>query len=238
MTGLGTTSFTLPTNQFVYLEFDIVVHNTTGSVTIRKNGVQVQTASGLDTTGGTANNYCNQFSLGNQGNGNSKHIIYDDLYVLDSTDGTATQGAPLNAFLGDVRIDPLYPDGAGDSTQLTPSTGANWQCVDETPRNDDTDYVSSATTGQKDLYTLTSPTSPTGSVKAVIATMRARKDDAGTRTVHSVIKHGGVEATGADTGLSTSYAYIYDVFGQNPSTTAAWTLSDLASLQAGVGIVA
>ena len=39
---------------------------------------------------------------------------YDDLYICD---GTTVPGEPVNDFLGDVRVDTLYPNGNGNSSQ-------------------------------------------------------------------------------------------------------------------------
>lgn len=234
LTGTAST-FTIPLAVYVYIEVKVVMSTTVGAWVVRVNGVEVLNVTGINTGDASVS----QFSFGNQGNGNTSTRDYDDCVLMDSTDATATQGAPFNDFLGDVRIDALRPDGAGDSTQLTPSAGSNYQCVDETPRNDDTDYVSSATVGQKDLYTVGNLASSTGTVKAVLVTLRARKDDAGTRTIKAKVKHGGTEGNGADQGLSTTYSYLpQDVFGLNPSTSAAWTIAEVNAMQAGVEIVA
>lgn len=232
LTGYGVTAFTLPFNTYTYLEFDVTIHNTTGAINVYVNGVLQLAATGLNTRAGTGNNYATQCSLGYQGNGNTKDVYYDDFYILDTT------GTALNAVLGDVRIDALMPDGAGDSTQWTPSAGSNYQCVDETPRNDDTDYVSSANIGDKDLYSIADLSVVAGAIKAVVVTMRARKDDAGTRTVKAKVKHGGVEGNGADRGMSTSYAYSQDAFPTNPSTGSAWTIAEVNAAQVGVEVVA
>lgn len=233
----GANVFNLSLGVFHYVEIKAVFSNASGVVIVNVDGVEVLNVTGADTQA-TGNAYATRFSLGAQGNGNGKTMVYDDLYIMDGTDGTATQGAAFNSFLGDVRVDDLLPESAGDSTQWTPSTGNNYQCVDETTRNDDTDYVSSSNIGDKDLYNVPSLSSATGTVKAVLVTMRARKDDAGTRTIKAKVKHGGVEGNGVNHGLSTSYAYLQDVFGINPSTSAAWTIAEVNAAQVGVEVVA
>ena len=49
-----------------HFEFEVVVHNSTGSFKVRKNGNTVDdfSATGLDTAGGTANNYANRLQVG------------------------------------------------------------------------------------------------------------------------------------------------------------------------------
>ena len=71
-------------------------------------------------------------------------VIYlDDIYVADSS------GTFNNDLLGDIRIDNVHPNGAGNYTQFTPSAGANYECVDDNPY-DAANYVSHITLGEKD----------------------------------------------------------------------------------------
>ena len=95
-------------------------------------------AAGQDTRGVTANATADglQLGMGSIPNGTPTWDV-DDLYVLDGTASTPAN----NDFLGDVRVEGLDPNAAGSNAAWTPSAGANYACVNETPPTDDTSYV-------------------------------------------------------------------------------------------------
>lgn len=216
-----------------FIEAKVVFHGSTGSVQIKVNGVTLTTLTNQNTIS-SANAYANQFAIGGGGGSSAGFAVrYDDIYVCD------TAGSLNNDFLGDIAIRSLLPTGAGSSTQWTASAGSNYQCVDESGApNDDTDYVSDSTTGHKDLYAMGDLGSNVTAVKAVQVLYRSRKDDAGTRTLKGKIKHSSSEGNGADQAQSSSYVYYRDIFETNPSTSSAWTGSEVNAAEAGVEVVA
>jgi len=131
----------------------------------------------------------------------------------------------------------LFPSGAGSSTQMTPSAGSNFQCVDETSPNGDTDYVSDSVVGHKDLYAMGNLPSTSGTIKGIQVLSYDRKDDAGTRQIKNKIKSGATEADGATVTLGTSYVYVRDIFEHDPDTGAPWTPSGVNAIEAGTEIV-
>jgi hypothetical protein len=134
----------------------------------------------------------------------------------------------------------LYPVGAGNNTGLTPSTGANWSCVDEASAND-ADYVSKTddvSISAYDLYTLTDPT---GTIKAadiinsITLYMRAKyaeSDEPATKNAYLRLRIATDHNKSTKT-LTASYANYSDVWTTNPESSAAWTLANLVALQAG-----
>lgn len=219
----------LSTSTFYYIELKAKIDNSTGSYTLKIDGSTELTASGIDTqASGNASADRLRIAVGN----NSFNSNWDDLYLLDDSGS-----APLNDFLGDVRCTSLLPNGAGNYTQWTPSTGSNFQVVDETAPNDDTDYNSDSTVGHKDTYTFQDLTG-TGTVYAVQSHLWARKDDAGTRQIAPLLRSGGSDNTGTTVSLSTSYAYYNQIYETNPITAAVWTVSDVNGLEAGAVVIA
>jgi hypothetical protein len=228
-TVLGTTAPGLvPNNSWNHIGFKSTINNTTGTYDVWLNGVNVLTGTGANTRF-TSNNYANQFSLGTV----SGVVYFDDVYV-----GDTSGSAPGNDFIGDTRIDTQYPNGAGNYAQWTPSTGFNWQNVDETPPNGDTDYNSVATVGHIDSFTPTSVVPLTGVVYARQVNIYARKDDAATRKIAPLFRHSGADNVGADMVMPSSYAMFLQVFEQNPATTAAWTVSDCNNDEIGYKVTA
>jgi hypothetical protein len=234
-TALGNSGLNiLVVGQSYYIEWKIKVDATGGRYEVLVNGVQwIVDGGGTIDTNATASNYANGVQLGAiSGSGNGLAWTYDDLYINDDT------GSYNNTYAGDIRVDAEFPTGAGSSTQWTPSAGSNYQCVDETPPNSDTDYVSDATVGHKDLYAMGDVSVVGGSILAVQLLSFARKDDAGVRTLKQKIKHSSSEGDGANVNQSTTYAYMRDIFQLNPSTGSPFTETEWNATEVGIEVVA
>jgi hypothetical protein len=222
-TVLGTCAMSpMVANQWYHFQMKVVVHDTTGSVEVRLNGAVVFSATNIDTRNGGVVGTID--TIGWRGDFTA---YFDDMWIDNS------------AFLGDCKIEPLRPTGAGDSTDFTPSAGSNWQNVDDTSPNGDTDYNHSNTVGHKDLFALNNLATVAGTVLGVQMRFRGRKDDAGSRTVKGVLKTGGVEFDSAGLALGDNYLGKTDVLHVvNPDTTAAWTIAEVNALQAGYEVEA
>ena len=156
---------------------------------------------------------------------------WDDFAINDPS------GSVDNNWCGDGRVILLKPNAAGDATQWTASSGANYTCVDEGfPANDDTDYVYSETVDDKDLYNLENPSIPSDSIiRRVWVTARAKKTVSDAAKIALGIKTGGTEYWDSDQDLLTSYKNFQTAeWRQNPSTSSDWTISDLNDLQVGI----
>src|SRR5262249_37892481 len=151
-------------------------------------------------------------------------LDYCDLYICDG------QGSLNNDFLGDVRIQASIANGAGATTNWTPSAGSNYQNVDDATPNEDTDYNSDATAGDIDTYAMGDVTPAAGAVKGVMVSMRARKDDGATRTLQAAIRTGATNYFGASQNLTSSYAYYTEIWENNPNTSSPFTISDVNGL--------
>lgn len=161
--------------------------------------------------------------------GGAAPLLLDDLALNDTT------GVVDNSWCGDGHVLLLKPNAAGDVTQLTPSAGANYECVDDIPTDGDTSYVSSPTTDQYDLYNLEAFT-PTGvAISRVWAEARARKSQADTRMLKFILKTHAVEYDGSsDLNLLTTHTQVRGTEQLvNPNTSAAWIISELDDLQVG-----
>jgi len=214
-----------------YIEFKATIGNA-GSYEVRVNGVNILSGAGVDTQN-TANAAADRFVVDGFGITAAGGQCYDDLYVCDGT------GSSNNNFLGDVRIDAKFPTGAGNSTQFTPSAGSNFQCVDDNPPNDDIDHVESANVGDKDTYAFGTLVSHTPlSIFGVQVNMHAKKDDAGARSIASVVRSGGSDTDGAAQPLGTTYANLRQMVEQDPNTAAPWTKVNLNASEFGPKVAA
>jgi hypothetical protein len=229
ISSAGTTVYAI--NTWYYTEVKVTIDNSAGSFEVRVAEVVELSGSGLDTQN-TANAYVNQlrFFQGNAG----VNLDIDDVYFLNSSGGTH------NDFLGDCRIETIYPSGAGNSTQFTPNTGSNFAAVDESGGSDsDTTYVASSTVGHKDTYTFGDLVSTTGSVVAVQPHITHRIDTSGTRSLAIVTRSGGSEADSSNIAVtSTSYTQARELQTVNPVTTSNWTISEINAAEFGIKVTA
>jgi hypothetical protein len=99
-------------------------------------------------------------------------------------------------------------------------------------------YVFSSTPGNQDLYELGDLTTTPSSILAVQARMFARKSDSGARSGQIRVRSAATEVGGADTMLSTSYAWLSRVDVTNSNTGTAWTAAAVDALQIGPKVTA
>ncbi len=215
-----------------FWEFDITIHGSTGAVEIFKEGASVASATGQNTApSGSAQ--VNLLRLG--GVDGSVYVgqnKIDDFYMNDNGGS-----APFDARFGDCRVYPLRPSGAGTTTDFTPSTGSNYQNVDETVTNDDTDYNSSSTPSDRDLYAFDNLPGPfAGTIFGIAHSSRLKKDDAGARTAAQVTKVGSTTTVESAVSLSTSYATYATVMDESPDTTDPFTKSEIDGIEGGVEV--
>lgn len=230
-----------PSPNWNWIEFKWTIHDTTGAYELRLNGATVASGSGVDTqNGGTA--AWDNFEIESLNGSVDSHV--DDLYLLDSASSGVT-GAPNNDFLGDIRIDTLHPDGNGNSSQLTgqdADSTNNYLNVDDSPGpDDDTTYNESATVSDQDTYTLDNmPAAAQDDILAIQVNLVAKHNDAGPRSMRTVIRDGGTDYYGTTTSLGATYDGITQIEeGDNPGGgTTQWTETNVNALEAGADIVA
>lgn len=231
-TTLGTGTIIMSSGFYYYIEVKVTISDAAGVVVTRINEVVDLNLSSQDTRNG-ASASVNQFRFW-QGDGS--HVgIYDDLYICDTSGGS-----PTNDFLGDVRVEALFPNGNGNSSQFVGSDSNstdNYLLVDESTPNGDTDYVESLTVGNKDTYAFGNMTPTTGAVYGVQTLPYARKTDAGTRSIASVARLAGTEVDSTSHALPSSYQYQRDIYETKPGG-GAWSVSDVNSAEFGPKVTA
>ena len=210
-----------------YIEVMTTIHDSTGSMEIRVDGVQVLNVTGVDTKQGTA---AQADRVRFYGTANTSDR-YDDLYILDNA------GSVNNALLGDCRV--LTCRAASDaSVQWSRSTGStNYTLVD-----DDTvstsDYVHTTTAGHIDRYGLADLSYTPTNVYGVALNYGHQKADAGARTIRGFLKSGSTTSndSAVSPALSTE-AVRFALWETDPNTGAAWGASAVNALEAGVEVV-
>lgn len=232
-TLLATSAVALSLNVYYLIEMKALISDGSGTCVVKVDGVERINFSG--DTKATANAYANAVQVGhNSSFGGSSSYDWDDIVVMD------TAGSYMNDFIGDKRIAALFPTAEGATIQWTPSTGTdNSALVDETTPNDDTDYNSDVTPGNKDTYVMQNLPTTAVNVSAVVVNLYARKDDAGTREIAAIARSGSTEEVGATHALSTSYQYFQHAFYMDPATSplVAWTSTAVDAMECGEKVI-
>lgn len=201
--------------------------STNGSYELRRNGVNVLSASGVN----TADTGVDGASVVSWSWGGASTRL-DDIYICDST------GSAFNDFLGDKVIVGSLPSSAGASTQWLPSTSTNVSCVDDAADNPQTDYVSSNTDGDLDLYNFAdlSTVAADGTIDAVMVAVSCSMLNSGGRGLKVRFRDsGGTTADSAqfDVTLKTEVRTFPVIFEQEPVAASAWTVAGFNAGQFG-----
>jgi hypothetical protein len=238
---LGTSTWAQTANQYAYIEFKWKIADSisSGDVEVKVDGTSVLTISAGSDTQATANAYATHFAIwGNTPtitSASASPYYWDDFYYCDLT------GSTNNTFLGPIRICTLFPTGNGNSSQMVGSDGNstnNFQLVDEVGFNSDTDYVESATVGDKDTYGITDLPSTTNTVFGLQINTVARRTDTDAKSIAAVVRSGGTDYDQTGHSLGSTYALISDILETDPADSSAFTVSDVNNLEVGVKVSA
>lgn len=226
-TAIATSAIPFPLNQWRSINMWVTIHDSTGRVVVKVDGV-----THIDFTGDTKNAGTNstidaiRCAIPNTANNG-----LTDLVVCDET------GSINNTYPGDIAVIRRLPDGNGNYSQFTGSDGNqvnNFELVDEAPPND-ADYVFAATAGLRDSYSVQDLPAATISVLGVRAVARTAKSGAGSAGMTVFVREGATDTDGPSVPLSTSFAWQGDTIRELcPSTSAAWTVSDVNGMEIGV----
>lgn len=220
--GPSTGIYSLST--WYFMELKAVFGTSTGSVELRINGTTILTGSSVNTGQAGGSSY-DGIHIG--WSPNVQDIKIDDLYLCDST------GSANNNFLGDLKVETLYPTSDSSVTWTKNGGSSNFGRVSEQDPDEDTTYVSDSNAGDIDRYGKTTLAMTGGTVFGIQLNVRARKDDAGSRTLRTVIRSGGTNYEGSDYSVLDNYENTLTLRETDPATSAAWTISNVNAAEIG-----
>lgn len=231
-TALASTSgLGLVADVWYYIECKFFLHDATGTVEVRVNGVTVINATGLDTKNAGTKAVYDSFVF--KGQGSSVNVDFDDLYILNGA------GGAYNAFLGDITVETIKPSGNGNASDFLGSDGNstdNYLLVDDTAYSN-TDYVSASVAGNKDKYVFGDLVRTTGSVKGVMSFAVLSKSDSGAKQARLLARTAATDYNGSTETLNTSDIAYKKVWEVNPNTAVDWTIAGVNGAEFGVEVV-
>lgn len=160
----------------------------------------------------------------------SQQNYYDDIAVND------TSGTINNSWCGNGHVYRVAPTANGSVINSIPSTGQNYECIDDMSKDDeeDTDYVTMSTDGGQDLYTfngLSSLVDSSAKIDYVGLVVRARNDGMG--CLNPVVKINGQTIQYPEKNVGADLNGIsYDIT-LNPLTGQPFSVSELSNSEIG-----
>lgn len=213
------------------IEGRVVIDNTTGSVTIKVNGVTHVSYTG--DTAGSATESVRSILFGPVAT-----TVIDTYIHLDDIAFNDTEGSYQNSWIGLGGIYLLKPSGEGATQNFTPSAGTvHYSLVDDVPANT-TDWVQGDTSGQIELYEVDDTPTYITTVDLVEVIGQAAVVESGSNILRGIMRQGTVNYSGTISTTVVSVADSYAVvksepFYVQPSTSTAWGTADVNALQAG-----
>lgn len=228
----GTSTATISTGAYVYVEWKVTIADsiTAGSCEVRINGVTAITVATGQDLKETTNATANQVQFGTAAFMPSLTHDFDDLYVCDNS------GSVNNDFLGDVRIDTIYPNGAGTHQDWTPSSGSDHAALVDEAAPNTTDYLTGGGPGTKETLAL-SDLALNGAILGVQVNNAVAKSDAGASAIRNLIRSAGTDANGPVVALGTGYTCSSSIHEVDPATSAAWLTAGINALEAGAEVI-
>lgn len=207
---------------YFQMEVKYVPHATSGVVEVHINGTQEYSYSGNTLINDPLSNSLMYVTV----RGDS---YLDNFYIL-SCDSTSP-----NTFIGEAKIITLNPDGAGNHTDFTPSTGSNYDCVNNVPYDlfAYSTSVSSSTLNDIDTYTFGN-TGESVTVHGVAITISGERDEPTERKVTPVIRMSSTDYEHATPQSlpPADPAMRQFVYNEAPDSTS-WDVTKINALEAG-----
>lgn len=236
-TQLGSVSSqALIVNDYVHIQFKATIDPTAGVVHVKVNGVDWLNLTGQNTRA-TGSDQIGSLRLGHTGYGGGATLVpiavfyYDDFWLVDTTGGENA------SFIGDCRVEAVFPNGVGNYSQFTVSpSGDNYTAVDDAAPNDDTDYVESGTVGNKDSYAFGNIAPALADVRGMVLWSYMKKTDAGERLMRTLVRSGTSEGESSDIAPGTAYAFLAGIHEVDPATSARFTVSALNAAEIGLKV--
>lgn len=218
-------------NNWHYIEFHYKCDTSVGIVEVWIDNTQVFSNIGYNTT------YYGSLSFTGvrfAGDGSTAiAALYDDWYMLD-----AESGAHNTTRLGDSRIQTLRPSSDVGPNNGTPSVaGPHYEMVNAPQNNGGATTITlTGTSGQEELFGMTSLASTPTTIFAARVLNYAEKTDAGTLNANAVISSNSIVGNGNTQALLTNFTGNFGIFETDPSTSNAWSPSAINSVACGFKI--
>lgn len=199
------------------------LQDSNGKVTLAVDGQDLGTYVG-DTSSGYGGSGANGFSISYSNNAD-KCFFVDNWIVAG--------GLETDPLLPVARVYGATVPNANVAVSWNPSLGTNWECVDETPHNSDSDHNSTYTAGNQDVFSHAAIPNLGTDVLAVKVNCISRKDGDTVESIEPLIRVSGTDYYGTAQEETTSYFSYGHIWQNNPATDLPWTPEEAQSSEFG-----
>ena len=214
-----------------YIEFQCIINNTTGSFSAQFDGVTIAglTQTSQNTRNGS-NDLANTIILRPVVAGGITDCLYDDYYIANGV-------APgVQAMLGDMKIDALFPKADGNYEEFTPSSGTDaFVLVNINPPDDDTSYVESNTANQKNSFDMDD--SGNFVIHGVQHILDIRKTASNVRKVQHLARISGSDHKGTSIRMGETFNMKTKMWETNPKTGSQWIAGEVNGSEFGMEVI-
>ena len=220
----SSTNGILAPGAYKYIEAQVFVSATVGTVTVKVDGATVLALTNVNTKGDPTQPGIMYVGVGGAGGTNS----WDDVYITDAT------GANNTGFLGDSRVDLVLPNGEGNYLQWTPTGGGtHYTQIDDVPNQIATNVLDS-TVGNIDCYTMQDISAIGSTIFGAQEVFWGHKSDAGARSVEPFCRSNGTDSALTALPIGTGDSFYRGIYELNPDTATAWTETTFNAAEFGV----
>lgn len=237
-TTVATSTATIGDNAWHHIELKLKVSDTVGIIDIKIDGVADTGISAFmaGDTNASAFGDCSsldavQFGGSSSNTANADQIWFDDIIVWDDQ-GTGFTGALTD--MHKIRVN--NPTANGTVNDFTPSTGSNFQNVDDTTPDDDSTYNESSTVGHIDKYATSAAGASPATIYAVVVENEVRRTGNKAMNVRGVLKQGGSTVNGTTVKAYPGFKKIETASEKAPDT-GSWNASKLLATEFGLEYV-
>jgi len=211
-----------------YIEMKVKSHQTAGEVEVRVNGCPVMQVSSVNTMH-TANKVSTRGGLGRYvAPQSSQYCRVDDYYICDGSGNTC------NDFLGNCRVETLWPDGDDSVSWTTTANSANhYENVNRNQRDGSTDYVEESGSGVLDRFTLDN-TSVTWDTIEGVAGWYGAWYSTSSAGLQGHFDSNGTTSNSANMTLTTGVLIDFQhILETDPDTGNSWNSTTINALKCG-----
>jgi hypothetical protein len=225
---LASAGLNIGNNSWHWVDFHYIMSTSVGVMEIWVDGTQIVNLTGANTT---QNSYTVFPTVSLACSSMNSAMNFDDWYILD------TNGSINNTRLGDSRIETLHPSSDAGPNNGTPSTaGPHYLMVNELQWNTSNSIVLTGTSGQEELFGMTSLLTTPMTIHGVRVLATSAKTDAGSLTANTIVSSNSIVAAGNTSALSTTFIHTWNIFETDPSTSNAWIYTAINSMDCGFKI--
>jgi hypothetical protein len=216
-----------------YVEFQCVIHDSTGSFSAKFDGAEIAglTQTSQETIFGSGNAFANGIRLNGIVASPATKCFFDDFYI-------ANGDAPgVQAMLGDMKIDALFPRADGNYEELTTSSGTDsFALINELPpTTDDSTYIESNVVNEKSSFSMDEAGNFT--IHGVQHTVFVRKTDVNRRKMKHLTRVSGNDYKGDLVRMGSVYTMKTKMWETNPKNGSPWIASEVNGAEFGLEVI-